>query len=244
MGWILVFERIRTGYRHRFRALLAQVRPRRLEFGVDLLMRRAEKRSAREGVPLPRALAELYEFTRVRVERRVALMAACTVDPDRPEPPASESPRFLCDESLGGLARWLRAAGYPARALRGSRGDALIAAARRDGGVLLTTDSRLWERRAVLLGEVRALWLPSGMDRLEQLEMVMRDLALPLREPLCMACGGALQPVAKPTVRERIPPRTARWKDEYFVCAACGKLFWQGTHWERIVARLGAAIVS
>ena len=39
-------------------------------------------------------------------------------------------------------------------------------------------------------------------------------------------------------VAERIPPRTARWKDEYFVCARCGRLFWEGTHWERIRERL------
>ena len=24
------------------------------------------------------------------------------------------------------------------------------------------------------------------------------------------------------------------WKDEYFVCAGCDRLFWRGTHWERI----------
>ena len=45
---------------------------------------------------------------------------------------------------------------------------------------------------------------------------------------------------AKGAVAERIPPRTARWKDEYFVCAACQRLFWRGTHWERIAARLKA----
>jgi uncharacterized protein with PIN domain len=57
-----------------------------------------------------------------------------------------------------------------------------------------------------------------------------------------MACGGALEAVAKDTVRERIPPRTAAWKDEYFLCAACGRLFWKGTHWERIERRLRESI--
>jgi hypothetical protein len=78
------------------------------------------------------------------------------------------------------------------------------------------------------------------MEPADQLAMVLRDLALPLRDPRCMACGGTLAAVTKDSVRERIPPRTARWKDDYFVCDGCGQLFWQGTHWERIAARLRA----
>jgi uncharacterized protein with PIN domain len=233
-----MFDRIQLGYRQRFRALLARVQPKRLDFGVELLMKRAWQRSEREGVPVPRALFELFELTRQRVDRRVALMQACAVAPPDGTALAPEHARFLCDESLGGLARWLRAAGYPARALRGLRGDALIAEARRDGGVLVTTDSRLWERRAILDRAIRAIWMPSGLDRVSQLAMLLRDLQLPLREPRCMGCGGPLVATPKDAVRERIPPRTARWRDDYFVCGSCGQLFWRGTHWERIAGRL------
>jgi uncharacterized protein with PIN domain len=56
-----------------------------------------------------------------------------------------------------------------------------------------------------------------------------------------MACGGVLESAAKEAVFERIPPRTARWKDEYWVCRACARLFWQGSHWERIARALGSA---
>jgi uncharacterized protein with PIN domain len=56
-----------------------------------------------------------------------------------------------------------------------------------------------------------------------------------------MACGGALRRARKEDVRPRIPPRTALWKDEYFLCAACDRLFWQGTHWERIAGAVAAA---
>ncbi len=56
-----------------------------------------------------------------------------------------------------------------------------------------------------------------------------------------MACGGALVQARKEDVHPRIPPRTALWKDEYFVCAGCDRLFWQGTHWERIAHALAAA---
>ncbi len=52
-----------------------------------------------------------------------------------------------------------------------------------------------------------------------------------------------MAPRAKEAVSARIPQRTARWKDEYFVCGGCDQLFWQGTHWERIVPLLQAAAV-
>jgi uncharacterized protein with PIN domain len=70
--------------------------------------------------------------------------------------------------------------------------------------------------------------------------LVLRDLGLAPRAPRCMACGGALGAVSKSDVAARIPPRTAGWKDAYSVCAGCGRLFWEGTHWERIAARIAA----
>jgi uncharacterized protein with PIN domain len=154
---------------------------------------------------------------------------------------------FLCDESLGGLARWLRAAGYEARARRirfvveppprslarpGS--DVLLADAAAGGLVLLTSVDDLLDRRRVRDGSVLALWVPTGLEPTIQLRLVLADLGLGLREPRCMSCGGALEARPKAAVAERIPPRTARWKDDYWTCRACGHLFWKGTHWERI----------
>jgi uncharacterized protein len=151
------------------------------------------------------------------------------------------APRFACDNSLGGLARWLRAAGYEARCLRDRRGDDLLREARAAGEVLLTSDHHLFERRAVRSGEVRAVHVPSEKDTAAQLGRVLGSLGLPLHEPRCMPCGGELRAVEKAAVRERIPPRTALWREEYWVCSQCDRLFWKGTHWERIQARLRPA---
>jgi uncharacterized protein with PIN domain len=87
-------------------------------------------------------------------------------------------------------------------------------------------------------GSVETQWIPSDLSRTAQLRMLMRDLSLKVREPRCMTCGGELRGVAKQDVAARIPPKTARWKDDYFVCSGCDGLFWKGTHWERINRRL------
>jgi len=231
-----VADRLESGYRAKFRWLLAKVRPRRLDFGVDLLMRRARALSEREAVPRSEALARVYEFTRWRVKRRLERTAACRLD-GRPLTASTEPPRFVCDASLGGLARWLRAAGYEADITPAAPGVPL-AEARRRGAVLLTTDSRQAARMGTAEGPPELLWVPSSLRRVRQLGVVLRDLDLEPREPRCMACGAELRAVPKREVASRIPPRTARWKDEYFLCAGCGRLYWQGTHWERIVERL------
>jgi uncharacterized protein len=231
-------SRLEAGFQHRFRELLALVSPRRLEFGVELLMGRGRARAASEGLPLAAALARVYEFTRVRVKRRVEVTGACSVA-NPPWARFAGAPRFLCDASLGGLARWLRAAGY--EATEATPPEALARVAHDPGVVSLTTDTDLLDRRLVREVQGLVLWLPSALATSEQLAMVLRDLGLRPRAARCMACGGALRPARKEDVRSRIPPRTALWKDDYFLCAACDRLFWQGTHWERIAGTLAAA---
>lgn len=215
--------RLTIGWRHRFRALLEKVRPRRLEFGVELLMGRAHALAEREDVPLLEALLRVYEFTRARVQRRLEKTGQCWVDV------TDGRDAFACDASLGGLVRWLHAAGFEAETVADP-----LARARASTVCALTTDSDVLDRNEVRRRETALLWLPSGLAPARQLGLVLRDLGLVPRAPRCMPCGGTLEPVAKDAVRDRIPPRTARWKDDYFLCTRCDRLFWQGTHWERI----------
>ena len=147
-------------------------------------------------------------------------------------------PHFLCDAGLGGLARWLRAAGYEARWIPDIDDDELLHQARLNSATIVTTDSMLMERRVLRDGEIPAVWVPPSLTMVEQLESVLHELHLSVREPRCMECGGELQKVDKESMHERIPPRTYLWLDEYFVCGRCGKLFWHGTHWQRIQAQL------
>jgi uncharacterized protein with PIN domain len=212
--------RIEAGFRHRFAALLGRGDAAEVERLID----EGRERAAGGGGDVVRALLEVHEELRARFARGAAH--------------GNDTPRFLCDASLGGLARWLRAAGYEAGLAPEVPPKRLPDEALRRGAALLTTDAEALDRRIVADGSLRVVWLPTSLLVEEKLVLVLRDLGLPLREPRCMACGGALEARAKESVFARIPPRTARWKDEYFVCAGCGALCWKGTHWERIAARL------
>ena len=205
----------------------------------------ARGRAMREGISLARVLTDAwfseFEATKKgwagRSSHEGPLPPWARFDETRP-------PRFLCDPSLGGLARWLRAAGYEASLAPDVPGHRLPDEALRRGLALLTTEAEVLDRRIVVDGSLVVVWLPSALTMAEQLRMAALDLGLTLREPRCMACGGILVPTPKEGVRPRIPPRTALWKDEYFVCAGCNQLFWRGTHWERIEKALRRAVAA
>jgi uncharacterized protein with PIN domain len=218
-------SRIRKAYQVRFRTLLQRARARRLEQGVELLVARACRLSASEQIPQTEAFTRVYDQLAARAHFR------------RPTS-SSSSVIFWCDAGLGGLARWLRAAGYDARWRPDIADDELVREARKITATLLTTDSLLMERRLLRDGIVPGYWLPPTLGIPEQLALVFREFGLTQGEPRCMSCGGELRRVEKEALRDRIPPKTYRWIEEYFVCARCDHLFWRGTHWTRIQQQL------
>jgi uncharacterized protein with PIN domain len=189
-------------------------------------------------LPEPRALEQVYNRLQNQLNRwmQVKELSQQSV-PFRDALPGE--PHFLCDAGLGGLTRWLRAAGYEADWIPDVDDGVLIVEAQRRGAILVTTDSMMMERRILREGIVPALWVPPAFKMHEQLALVLRELRLPLRQPRCMHCGGKLQIVDKEAMRERIPPKTYLWLNEFFVCEKCGQLFWHGTHWQRIRYQLG-----
>ena len=227
-------NRIRRACLVRFRRTLQRLGARQPEKGLALLLARAHAQTLRANVTPNEAWVQLD----AQLQRQWARLA---VRRGESNPMATESaePRFVCDAGLGGLARWLRAAGYEAAWTAGIADDALLRTAREQRALLLTTDSLLLERRVIREGTIPALWLPPWGRAPEQLARVFRELRLRPRPPRYMACGGELRRVDKAVVAARIPPR-ARWLDIYFVCARCNRLFWHGTHWARITERLRA----
>jgi uncharacterized protein len=218
-------SRILKAYETRFRWLLLRVNARQRDLGVQRLVAHSRRLAVEKQLSLPEALTRVYE--------RLAAQKPFRNSWSLPEPI-----RFFCDAGLGGLARWLRAAGYETFWESGIDDDDLLKRARELKAVLLTTDSMLMERKIIRDRIIPAFWLPPALGIAKQLRDVFREFGLSLRERRCMSCGRDLIRGEKEALRDRIPPKTYRWRDEYFVCAGCGKLFWHGTHWERIQDRL------
>lgn len=156
----------------------------------------------------------------------------------------SNENRFICDAMLGGLARWLRAAGYDTQYEYGIDDGILVKRAMAEGLILLSSDSRLFERIVVRDGLVRSLYIPQQLSKIQQLAFVLRELALPIIGGRCMNCGGQLMEVPKHLVAGEAPPLAYRNCERFWRCSRCGKLLWHGTHWDRVKHRLDEILAA
>jgi uncharacterized protein with PIN domain len=150
-------------------------------------------------------------------------------------------PRFFCDAMLGGLSRWLRAAGYDASFVYGIDDGVLVRRAADEGRIVLSSDAGIFARNFVKSGGVRALRVPRATPPLEQLAFVLRAFELGTCDPRCMACGGELREVPKEDVAHIAPPKSFATYERFWTCIVCAKLYWHGTHWARIASGLEAA---
>lgn len=167
---------------------------------------------------------------------------------NQPEDPPELTPEvdpdevvLLCDAMLGGLARWLRAAGYRSEFARGAEDGALVRRAYHEGKVLLTSDSGIMERYAITEGVVACLFVPREMSLTEQLGYVLGRLGLAVRASRCMECGGRLREVPLGVVKEEVPRKVRSRCDKFYRCEECEKVYWHGTHWRDIARRLERA---
>ena len=141
--------------------------------------------------------------------------------------------RLLCDHMLGTLAKWLRFMGYDTAYPGPLDDNALIVAAREDGRILLTRDKELAARCP---GAVRV-----QSDILEeQIREVASVLDLRLLDPLsrCSVCNGVLAPVSREAVEGIVPAAVRLRHQEFWQCPSCRRVYWQGSHWDKMVAQL------
>jgi uncharacterized protein with PIN domain len=145
-----------------------------------------------------------------------------------------EQTRFVVDGMLGSLARWLRILGYDAD-YANQRDDAeLVRIARAENRVLLTRDQELAGRRGV-----RALLVESqSLD--EQLDQVTAafPLAAGAHSSRCPVCNTALIQATPEEVADRVPAYVLAHHRHFQRCPGCGRIYWRGSHWRNMQARL------
>lgn len=148
----------------------------------------------------------------------------------------AEKVRFIADTMLGRLARWLRLLGYDTLYLGDVEDHVLAKVATAQRRVLLTRDTELAERK----GFDKVL-ICSGNLR-EQLIQVMEELSLKVEgSPFsrCLVCNQRLVPVDKQSVRGEVPAYVFATQEEFVRCLGCDKVYWPGTHLDRIREELG-----
>jgi uncharacterized protein with PIN domain len=154
-----------------------------------------------------------------------------------------EAPVFMCDVHLWKLARRLRLLGLDARFDPNLTDAQLAGISHHEGYILLTRDRGLLIRKAV----ERGVYVHST-DSEEQVEELLRRLDLyKWVEPFTryLVCGGFLEPVDlegqdfETRFKPLIPSGVVEWAKEFHHCPTCEKVFWKGTHYEKLISKIG-----
>jgi uncharacterized protein len=155
-----------------------------------------------------------------------------------PAPREMEEPRWLIDEMLGRLSRYLRFLGYDTEYVRGVSDDAIVARAREEGRRLITRDRTLSRRvpRAVLLSRTDIA------GQMRELRAAYPNLRFEVRFDRCSLCNGHLLAGSKvpseESVLERLPPEVRQGRTPLYTCQTCGHLYWEGSHTRNVRRRL------
>jgi len=151
--------------------------------------------------------------------------------------PARTTVKFVVDHMLGRLAKWLRILGYDTVYSASLDDPDLVRISQAEGRLLLTRDTGIARRKGVQCLLVTA-------DKVEeQLLEVARRCGLRLDgEPMsrCIRCNVVLSEIDRDAVRGEVPSYVWQTQSTFRRCLVCGRLYWRGTHWDRMRERIAA----
>lgn len=149
----------------------------------------------------------------------------------RPQP--LREPRFVLDAHLGRLARYLRMLGFDTLYRNDYTDDELARISSVERRILLTRDPGLLKRSVVMHG----YWIRASDPSRQAREVLDRfDLAGAIAPfARCLCCNAQLQPARKQDILDRLPPMTQMAYDEFRLCSTCGRVYWKGSHYRRML---------
>ena len=152
-------------------------------------------------------------------------------------------PKFVLDVHLGKLARHLRMLGFDSLWHPDYQDDVLERTATEEGRVLLTRDRELHERTLLhTRGQTRAgSHYVQAIEPSEQLLEVLKTFSLVERVrsgqgflTRCLECNSPILPTKAHHLTDRLPEHVLEQHQEFFLCPRCERIYWKGTHWDRM----------
>ena len=149
----------------------------------------------------------------------------------RPKPLRESS--FVVDVNLGKLAQKLRLLGFDTLFRNDFEDDEIVKIAASQHRIVLTRDKGILKQKAVTHG----YWIRNS-DPKKQLKEVVERLQLqndfsPFSR--CTVCNGKLETVEKDKLSQQLSADTFRYYQKFWKCSGCGKIYWQGSHFDHIL---------
>jgi uncharacterized protein with PIN domain len=142
-------------------------------------------------------------------------------------------PKFIADVHLGSLTKYLRMLGFDVLYKNDYQNEEIIETSLNENRTILTRDRELLKNNRITHG----YWIRYEKTEEQVKEVIYRfDLKNIIREfSRCLECNNILKPVEKEKIEDRIPPKVKQWHNEFWYCQHCDKIYWRGTHYEKML---------
>ncbi len=144
--------------------------------------------------------------------------------------------KFICDDHLGRLAKYLRMLGFDTLYNNDYDHNILISLSNSHNRILLSRDKKL-----LLNKKITRRYLVKQAEPGEQVREVLEYFDLKKNiTPMsrCLECNGVVQQVPEESVKHRIEKYIIEINDEFTECKGCGKIFWKGSHYDSMMKRI------
>ncbi len=145
-------------------------------------------------------------------------------------------PRFIGESNIYDVVKTMRALGLDVVEDSALSPSEIIDKALNEGRIILSSSRQLLKQKRVVHG----IFIREGNREL-QIQRIVDSLSLKeICRPFsrCLLCNTPLERVAKEKAWERIPPGSRSRCDEFAGCPSCDKLYWRGTHYQKIKAKV------
>lgn len=142
-------------------------------------------------------------------------------------------PKFICDVQLGRLAKYLRMLGFDTLYDNKYSVKEVIKISNEEKRTILTRNTLLLKNSLV----VRGYWIRSQDPHTQIIQVIHFSDLLSLIKPFyrCSECNGLLVPVTKEEIENKLLQNTKKYFNEFHKCSSCGKIYWKGSHFKKIL---------
>lgn len=145
--------------------------------------------------------------------------------------------KFICDQMLGRLGHWLRAAGYDTIIVEKTLEDAeILKQAKEEDRLLLTRDKKMQDIDPTCK-LILYLQSNSTQDCAEELSKYLTINWLFKPFSRCLQCNHLLIETQKPDLNQ-IPEDIQKQCYQFWYCSQCNKFYWEGSHTKRMRKQL------
>lgn len=134
---------------------------------------------------------------------------------------------------LGKLAKWLRFLGFNTAYNTELSKSQIISMSIKEKRTFLTKDSSINDYSGNFkFYFVKSMELDSQLNEIIQ-EFDLRRNMNPFS--LCSTCNSTVELISKEEIENKLPDKVRQYQDEFWYCRNCDKLYWKGSHYERMM---------